>query len=384
LLDYQKYYLPNLEGKFDDYQMDDVIFLSTDKEPFVNKFLRGEIELVKVDETDNEKVLPNTTFKFERLSGRAKRTEKEEDAEKEDDIDEDEKTTTEEMSPADEPTKEEAPDIDIQDSFELITDASGRIKKQDLLYGDWVVTEIKAADGYVLPVDVEGKPTNKLSFTFNNETRKVSLKFYNKKKPEILVSTGSDVTGMFITLGVAIILLSLFLLLFVKHKFSGKKTKLGFCSVLVLGIVMLGGTTFAAQETLNMTPGDMLASILSKGTPKLTITGQFKIDPIGDGDAEYDPIEDAKKVDDELELEGDKTENPDKNETPSGDVGSVETDGTNNTNEATSEKHGSLVSTGENNFAYIIGFGIIFLSSLLLGITVKHHKKIEGKKRHAE
>jgi len=183
-LDRTKYYLPNLEGKFNDYEMDDVITLSTTEEPFINRFLRGIVELVKVDEQDNEKVLPNTTFRFERLTGRHEKDEQK--------VDEGEIKTD-----ADEIGETTQPDIDIKQTFELTTDETGRIAQPGLLYGDWCVTEIQAPPGYVLPLDNNGTPNNQLCFTFNAETQKVSLKFYNQKKPELLVSTGNNSTGMF-------------------------------------------------------------------------------------------------------------------------------------------------------------------------------------------
>jgi len=378
-LDDKKYYLPNLEDKFEDYKMGDVITLSTNERPFVNEFLRGTVDLVKVDEQDNEKVLPNAKFKFERLTGREAHIV---DGSEEDEND-DEANLSEEKASTDAPIEvvnnSAKNDIDVKQLFELTTDADGRIIKGSMLYGEWCVTEIEAPDGYILPVDTDGTLKNKLCFTIKHDTKKISLKFYNQKQPELLVSTGNNLPGLFTALGVSIVLLSLALLLYVKKQYVAKKAMIGFVSVAVLGVSLLGGTTLWATEALELSAGELLAIVLQQKNRAVYITTQSKIDPLDDEDGRFDPIEDEAPVEDEVTLEGDKQgSNGEHVSAPNGlsedsKQGDVEAP-----KKAIVAKHqGWLVSTGLNNWGYIIGLVLVGIGAITGMYVIRRRRNQE-------
>jgi len=367
-LDIKKYHLPNLEGKFDDYKMGDVISLSTKTEPFVNKFLRGIIELVKVDEKDNEKVLPGATFKFERLSGRDV-AEAEDNGIVDDDVTENDDDDTPETK---------ADDIDVKQTFELTTDEEGRVQQSELLYGEWIVTEIKAPNGYILPLDEHGAPKNSLRVTINEEMRKISLKFYNQKKPEVLVSTGSNLPSAFIALGVAIVLLSLTLLAYVRRNTFVKWTKKAYIAIIVVCGITLGATTLAAAEVLDVTPAEMFSFILPKKKMAIqTVVTPYKIDPTDDDNAIFDPIDrtgNDTKIE-ETVVEGDKQQQQGQdnvNETKNINM-SNSNGGSANTKRSTND---ALVSTGEQiGLNILIGLLVFLISGLILFIIYVRNEK---------
>jgi uncharacterized surface anchored protein len=373
-LDYKKYYLPNLEGKFDDYKMGDVILLSSEKKPFVNKFLRGSLELVKVDEKDNENLLPNATFKFERLTGREQATEGEQSQSEATDAN-DETDEREAKQDKTEATDAQAvPDIDVKQTFELTTDAEGQIEHKDLLYGDWCVTEVKSPDGYILPTDNEGRPTNQLCFTINNETRKVSLKFYNQKKPEVLVSTGSNQSGLYIALGVAIVLLSICLLILAKRNNFAKSVKFGFLGIIMVWGILIGGATFAAAEVTGTKPAELFNFLGSKKMMHIqTATTSYKIDPTdNDDNAIFDPIEGTEPVDETpTEIGGSTSVDPTDesadgaNETEDADEVTTASPVETPVRQATAK--GWLVSTGEQvGLLLVVGIVIVVTSGAVL------------------
>jgi len=178
-------------------------------------------------------------------------------------------------------------------------------------------------------------------------------------------------------LGASIILLSFGLLLYVKKNYVARKARLGFLTVIMAGLAMLGGTTLWAQEALDITPGEILATILPKKVGTLRTTNQFKIDPIGDGDdVEYNPITGEDKHD-PLEMEGDKGKQ-EKKDTPKETT--QQPNNTSTRSGAVNSNRGGLVSTGENPWGYLIGI-LLVLGSGLLGIYVMNKQKRNKKEK---
>jgi hypothetical protein len=388
-LDYKKYYLPNLEGKFDEYKMGDVISLSSEKKPFVNKFLRGSLELVKVDEKDNEKLLPNATFKFERLAGRAQATDAEQSQSEATDANDETDERKAKQDKTEATDAQAVPDIDIKQVFELTTDAAGRIEQEALLYGDWCVTEIKSPDGYILPVDNEGRPSNQLCFTINNETRKVSLKFDNEKKPEVLVSTGSNESGLYILLAVLILLWSACMLWLVRKKqvFANRAKFgiIGMMSVVGLCVMFLGSTSFIAAEVTGARPAELFSFLNTRKTMTIqTAVTPYKIDPTdNDDDAIFDPIEGTEPVEETpTEIGGSTSVDPTDDASNVEESEEVQAEAaTEDTTERIARQtaapaKGWLVSTGEQvGLLMLVGVVIVMISGAMLWWSYVNKRK---------
>lgn len=375
VLDPTPYYLPNLYGKQDDYNMSDIIMLNTKETAYVNMYLRGEIALAKLDEADHEKKLANATFRFERLSG----ADVPEVIEETTSSNEETSSTNEETTDVNEVPATPIKTIDVKQSFEIITNEHGEIIAGELLYGDWRVTEINAPDGYVLPEDADGNPTNSATVKIDKKTQKVLLKFYNNKKPEILVVTGEDETSklLMLLIGGEVIILSIVLLYFgMRRKNAKKHIARGVLSL----VVLLSGTMFASVQT-QAAPLKPLVEVSQQ--PKSIVSNT--VDPIDEGEGgKTDPIDRTggggeDNPSEEIEVEAPTTpESPSPGSTEGGttepSVGKATTidyDKYTNSDE--------LANTGEPVLMYVaVGLAIITLGAIFLVIVkiVKRKKEV--------
>ena len=363
VLDYQAIYLPNLYGRQDEFEMNDTIWLNTKETAYINNYLRGEAELVKVDEYNNELLLPNATFLFERSSGEYENIEAE--LQKETTSELDEENLSEDVGELLPKTEY----IDVAQNFELITDAEGKINVEDLLYGDWCVTEVKSPAGYILPVDENGLPNNQLCFTIDAKTQKVEMKFYNEKEPEILIETGENNSQLGLLIGFITMLISIILLSIAVAKKKIKFSKIPFAILILVVTVSINQLPLSANSY----------------TTNVSMSRSGMIDPIeagSGGGITYDPIDRTEPiVGEDVTVIGEKPSIIESDPFPvpqSPDTQQVDdTEGlNNNAGIYYSLSDNTLMVAGEKiSMNLIIGLGIVVVSLIMFGARIFIFKK---------
>lgn len=358
-LDYIKYQLPNLYGKEKEYQMNDVIWLSTEEKPFVNKYITADGSVHKTDDS-GENNIANVPFLFTRTTGEA--------IEGIETVTDDNRAAILEKYknlPGQRIQKPEDAKKDSQDQFLLYTDENGKIPfvKELMYFGEWTVDEMEAAEGYQDLKDV-ALDVKQIKFTIDKEFKTIDLHFYNTKKAIVLAVTGSNRETLLLLLGFGVMWLSglvaaYSLWLRRNNPRKPKKTVLGVFLALLLAVTVSGmfGQVYTVQAT----------TALPSISDKIDINERAesivpnKVDPVQPGDPikGTDPIDDPE--DSKEGIEGEKPTAPE----PTIAVGGTTTDISESDVSSESETGWStLVNAGENTLLY----AVIGVYTLIFGV----------------